>query len=129
MFWKDGVWSIVVWKQPKRVLPWLLPPHVRLLDVNHVIEGRTSMVRVKVRGVKLYVFNCYCPTEQYAESTKQAFYQTLHKEIRRAKRDNPSFKVIVACDFNATIGMDCDPSKWLTVCFMIPILPVSMAHD
>lgn len=91
-----------------------IAPHVILLDVNHVIEERLTMVQMKVHGVKLSIFNCYCLTEQYAESTKQTFYQTLPKKIH-VKKDNPSFKVIVASDFNATIGMDCEPSKWQSI--------------
>lgn len=93
-----------------------------LFDVNHIIEGRMNMVRVKAHGVKVSVFNCYCPSEQYAESTKQPFYQTPHKEGKNeqkrtkwVKTNNPSFKVIIAGDFNATIGMDCDPSKWHSI--------------
>lgn len=86
--------------------------YVTLLGVNHTIEGRMSMVPVKVHGTKLSVFTCYCPTEEYAEATKQTFYQTIHKEIRRAETANPSFKIIVAGDFNDTIGMDYDRSKW-----------------
>lgn len=43
-----------------------LAPHVILLDVNHVIEGRLTMMRVKIYGIKLSIFSSYCPTEQYA---------------------------------------------------------------
>ena len=89
-----------------------LAPHVRLVDVDHAIEGRLTTVRVTVHGIKLTILTCYCPTEEYTETTKQAFYQTLHKVIRQVKTKHPSYKLIVAGDFNATIGMDCDPSKW-----------------
>ena len=110
-------WRVVYngMKTAKAGVAVTLAPHVRLVDVKHVVEGRMSLVRVKIHGIKLSIFNCYCPTEQYAESTKQAFYQTLHKEIERTKRENPSFKIIVAGDFNATIGVDCEPSNWRCV--------------
>lgn len=65
--------------------------------------------------LKLFIINCYCPTEQYAESTKQSFYQSLQKLIHKYKNEHPSFKIIVAGDFNATIGNDCDANRWLSV--------------
>lgn len=102
-------------KTAKAGVAIVLAPHVRLLDVNHVVEGRMTMVRVTVCGVKLSIINCYCPTEQYAESTKQSFYQTLQKIVHKCKNEHPSFKVIVTGDFNATIGHDCDMNRWRSV--------------
>ena len=83
----------------------VLAPHVILLDIKHIIAGRLTMVRVKVNGVKLAICSCYCPTEEHA-TKKQAFYRKLNKVIQDMRKDQPSFKIITAGDFNATIGHD-----------------------
>lgn len=52
----------------------VLAPHIILLDVQHIKEGRLTMARVKVNRVKLTVYSCYCPTEEHATSTKEKFF-------------------------------------------------------
>lgn len=90
----------------------VLAPHGILLDIQHIIEGRLTVTKVKVKGIKLAIYSCYCPTEEHADSTKETFYQTLSKAIQKMKKDHSSYKVIAAGDFNATIGHDYDPSTW-----------------
>ena len=70
------------------------------------------MVRVKVNGVRLAIYSCYCPTEVHATSTKEIFYRTLNKAIQKMKKNHPSYKIIAAGDFNATSGHDCDHDSW-----------------
>ena len=93
----------------------VLAPHVQLVDVDHVMEGRITLVRVKVNGIKLGIYSCYCPTEDHSDTTKESFYRTLNKSIQKLKKDHPSYKVIVAGDFNATIGQDCNHESWMGV--------------
>lgn len=92
-----------------------LAPHVKLLDTQHIIEGRLTIVRVKVHGVKLAIYSCYCPTEEYATGTKETFYRKLNSAIHEMKKRHSSFKIIVASDFNATIGHDCEPQNWKSI--------------
>lgn len=63
----------------------VLAPQVMLLDVNHITEGRITMMQRKVHGMKLTIFTCYYPTEE-----------TIQKAICKVKTEPPSFKVIPA---------------------------------
>ena len=86
----------------------VMAPHVRLMDVEHIMEGRITMIRVKVHGVKLAIYSCYSPTEEYSTSSKETFHRTLQRAMLQMRKEHPSYKIIVAGDFNATIGQDCN---------------------
>lgn len=51
----------------------VLAPQVMLLDVNHITEGRITMMQRKVHGMKLTIFTCYYPTEEYSNFSKKSF--------------------------------------------------------
>ena len=70
------------------------------------------MARVILHGTKLSILSCYSPTEEYADSTKEAFYNNLSRILRETKRAHSSFKIIACGDFNATIGTDCPHDNW-----------------
>ena len=93
----------------------VLAPHVILEDVEHIMDGRISAVRVEIYGVKLVIFSCYGPTEQHSETTKSVFYDKLRKAVIEMEKNHPSFKIILAGDFNASIGDDCSPDSWQCV--------------
>ena len=42
------------------------------------------------------------PTEQYAESTKDTFFNTLQKAVQKVKKEHPSFNVLIGADMDAT---------------------------
>lgn len=90
----------------------VIAPHVRLFDIEYIMEGRIMLARISVHGVKLTVVSCYWSTEEHANSTKEAFYNTLSKALKSAKHSHPAFKLVVCGDFNATIGNDCQSSNW-----------------
>ena len=90
----------------------VMAPHVRLMDVEHIMEGRITMIRVKVHGVKLAIYSCYSPTEEYSTSSKETFHRTLQRAMLQMRKEHPSYKIIVAGDFNATIGQDCNHDTW-----------------
>ena len=73
--------------------------------------GRILYVRVTINGIKLSTFSIYSPTNEAPESTKNTFYSNLRTAIKSVKQAEPSFKVIVAGDMNATIGTDICDSK------------------
>ena len=54
-----------------------LSTNVRIIDVENILEGRILLVRLTLFGVKLSAFCVYAPTEEYADSTKQLFFNTL----------------------------------------------------
>lgn len=85
-----------------------LAPHVTVVDVIYVEDGRIMCVCIIVNGIKLSVFYCYAPTDtkSYAEQQKIAFYQALTKAMKNVKKEHPGFKVIFGGDFNATIGKE-----------------------
>ena len=90
----------------------VLAAHVRLMDIEHIMEGRMTMIRVKVNGVKLAMCSCYSPTEEHSTSSKENFYRTLQRAMLQMRKEHPSYKIIVAGDFNATIGQDCNHDTW-----------------
>ena len=83
-----------------------LSPNVKVVDIVNILEGRILLVRLILHGIKLSAFCAYAPTEMYADSSKEAFFNTLQKSILQVKKEHPSFKVIVGADMNATIGCD-----------------------
>jgi exonuclease III len=88
-----------------------LSPNVKIVDIdNSIFEGRILLVRLILHGIKLSAFCVYAPTEEYAESSKLSFYNTLQKSILNTKKKYPGFKVIIGGDMNATIGCDSNGS-------------------
>ena len=77
----------------------VLAPHVRLMDIEHIMEGRMTIIRVKVNGVKLAIYSCYCPTEEHSTSSKENLYRTLQRAMLQMRKEHPSYKIIVAGDF------------------------------
>ena len=67
-------------------------------------DGRILLVRVILFGVKISAFCAYAPTELYADSTKDKFFNTLNSAIQKTKKEHPSYKVLIGADMNATIG-------------------------
>ena len=83
----------------------VLSPDVKLIDINDtILDGRILLVRVVLHGVKISAFSAYAPTEEYAESTKDKFFNTLNSVVQKTKKEHPSFKVLIGADMNATIG-------------------------
>ena len=82
----------------------VMAPHIRLIYIEHIMEGKMTMVRGKVNGVRLVIYSCYCPTEEHSNSSKETFYRTPHRAIQKTKKEHTSYKIIAAGDFNATIG-------------------------
>ena len=80
-----------------------LSPNVKIIDINNILEGRILLVMLILHGIKLSAFCAYAPTEKYADSSKQAFFNTLQKSILQVKKEHPRFKIIVGADMNATI--------------------------
>ena len=93
----------------------VMAPHIRLMDIEHIMEGRMTMVRVKANGVKLVIYSCYCPTEEHSTSSKETFYRTLHRAIQKMRKEHPSYTIIAAGDFNTTIGQGCNHETWIGV--------------
>ena len=85
----------------------VLSPEVKLIDIDDkILDGRILLVRIILHGIKISAFCAYAPTEEYADSSKDRFFNTLNKAIQKVKREHPSFKVLVGADMNATIGTD-----------------------
>ena len=87
-----------------------LSPNVEIVDINNISEGRILLVRLILHGMKISAFCAYAPTEKYAESSKQLFFNTLRKSILNVKKEHPGFKVLLGGDMNATIGCDSNGS-------------------
>ena len=54
-----------------------LSPNVRIVDVENILEGRILLVRLTLFGIKLFAFCVCAATEEYADSTKQLFFNAL----------------------------------------------------
>ena len=83
-----------------------LSPYVELVDIDNILEGRILLTRIVLHGIKISAFTAYAPTEQYADSTKDSFFNTLLKAVQKVKKEHPSFKILIGADMNATIGSD-----------------------
>ena len=83
-----------------------LSPDVKLVDIDNILEGRILSVRIVLHGIKISAFCAYAPTELYADSTKELFFNTLQKAIQKVKKEHPGYKVLIGADMNATIGCD-----------------------
>ena len=62
------------------------------------VNARIIVADVIVFGCSIRVINCYAPTEDASEATKNAFYQTLNKYFKVCEPQ----KVLCLGDFNAT---------------------------
>ena len=71
-----------------------LSPDIKIIDINNILEGRILLVRLIFRGIKLSAFCAYAPTETYAESSKQAFLNTLQKSILNVKMEYLATKLL-----------------------------------
>lgn len=83
-----------------------LSPEVKLIDIDNILEGRILLARIVLHGIKISAFSAYAPTEIYADSTKESFFNTLQTSIQKAKKEHPSYKILIGADMNATIGCD-----------------------
>ena len=83
-----------------------LSPEVELIDIDNILNGRIILVRCILHGIKISAISAYAPTELYADSTKDNFFNKLNQAIQKVKRDFPGFKILVGADMNATIGED-----------------------
>ena len=80
---------------------------MELIDIdNNILDGRILLVRIILHGIKISAFSAYAPTEKYADSTKDKFFNTLDQAIKKVKKEHPEYKVLVGADMNATIGND-----------------------
>ena len=85
----------------------VLSPEVKLIDIDdNILDGRILLVRLILHGIKISAFCAYAPTDTYADSTKDKFFSTLQSAVQKAKREHPSFKILIGADMNATIGED-----------------------
>ena len=73
---------------------------VELIDVN-TVSPRILQIMVKINNIRIAITNCYSPTNEAKESTKDNFYSLLNKCI---KNTPPAYKQMLYGDFNATIG-------------------------
>ena len=77
-----------------------------VIDELTPIKGRLQIYRLKVLGMKILWPIIYSPTDAQADSTKSKFYNDVEKAVAKAKSEQPSFKLVISGDFNATIGRD-----------------------
>ena len=78
---------------------------MKLIDIDDkILYGRILSERIILHGIKISAFCTYAPTDEYADSSKDRFFNTLNQAIQKAKRDHPSFKVLVGANMNAAIG-------------------------
>ncbi|XP_066927730.1 craniofacial development protein 2-like [Clytia hemisphaerica] len=73
-------------------------PNVEIVQVEYV-DAQIIVLQTKVYGCLLKVINCYAPTEESSDSSKDLFYRNLHKQFVNVP---PKYKVICLGDFNAT---------------------------
>ena len=73
-------------------------PNVEIVQVEYV-DARIIVLQAKVYGCLLKVINCYAPTEESSESSKDLFYRTLNKQFVNIP---PKYKILCLGDFNAT---------------------------
>lgn len=84
-----------------------------LVDFNVVTEGRILHARIKIKGIKLNVWCIYAPTNATADATKTVFFATLAKSVREMHKKYPSWKVMIAGDWNSTLGPDAPISPYI----------------
>lgn len=73
-------------------------PNVELDQVEY-LDARIVVLQARVYGCLLKVINCYAPTEDSGDSSKELFYKNLKKQCSNVP---PKYKVICLGDFNAT---------------------------
>ena len=63
-----------------------LSPEVKLIDIDDkILDGRILSVRIILHGIKISAFCAYAPTEEYADSSKDGFFNTLNQAIKKLK--------------------------------------------
>ena len=70
-----------------------LSPDVELVDIDNILNGRILLVRCILHGIRISAICAYAPTELYADSTKDNFFDKLNKTIKKVKREYPGFKI------------------------------------
>ena len=75
-----------------------IDPNVELIEVIQ-LNARVIVLDVVLYGCSMRVINCYAPTEDYTNSTRNSFYNQLHKQFVPITNKQ---KVISLSDFNAT---------------------------
>ena len=73
-------------------------PNVELVEVEY-LDSRIVVLHARVYGCLLKAINCYAPTEDSSDSSKEFFYKNLKKQCSNVP---PKYKVICLGDFNAT---------------------------
>ena len=69
-----------------------LSPEVKLIDIDNILDGRILLARIVLHGIKISAFSAYAPTELYADSTKDSFFNTLQMAIQKVKKEHPSLQ-------------------------------------
>ena len=78
----------------------MIAENVQLVDIN-TVSPRILQIMIKINNIKMAITNCYSPTNEAKDSTKDTFHDLLSKCI---KNTPPAYKQIICGDLNATIG-------------------------
>ena len=91
----------------------LLGDQVEMLDHHPVLDGRILYARIKISGVQFNVWCVYAPTNTQSDEMKMAFFSALSKSVREKQAKYPSWKTLIAGDWNSTLGPDCPKMEWV----------------
>ena len=75
-----------------------MEPNIEITEIVNV-SSRIIVIDVVIYGCLLKIINCYAPTEDDSNTTKDAFYRCLRKKFSSATKNQ---KVVCLGDFNAT---------------------------
>ena len=89
----EGV-AIMIFREAQRTLIGLEPVSPRII---------TSRFRATAKRISLNIIQCYAPTNDADEDTKEEYYQLLEETIRKCNKKD---KTLVMGDMNAKVGND-----------------------
>jgi len=69
-------------------------------EICHVIPGHILRIKLRIKGQKFILINCYAPDETKCKIVKRKFWMELNKSLQNCPK---GYNILTGGDFNATL--------------------------